>query len=941
MKNSILFYFAVITLFLTIFLATPLCLHAQSDEKPIYQSFQTITFIRPQQVIVLTEEERNDFIKRVSFTLKKHSDDFNDKSDPHGVRSIFKDKINPFVDLIPIPDGGVLGKLRDKWYEHREAANSPFKIEKQFQDSKSLTGYAAELRKKCDNNIDCITDEATKVVANPEIQKRLGNDLLPVFDKAILKQLLIASASNDELNHEETMDKFSSLEAFSKEGFSMVLSGLEEVKEGQQKIYRNTAKIIHIQQEHTIALIEIQKTIDENQVEIRKRLEQGFGEVKELQVQNLFLTQMVLENTKAMEGQLIDLNEKVDDLGEAVNVVRQRQLKQIFDESPTKKKLELLKGEEGKEMFNDPKKTPEENEKARRSMIQNTEKLIKKEQIVNVTKKVREWGTVGKEALNVLCKNCPSEISEGLDMAMAASDIVGGITSGNWSTAIMAGLSFFKKPEPGPEMKMLQQISQQLTSLESNMNDQFKDVHSHLFAMEDNIVSRLEIVDQKLDIISSQIEFTYTELSSQLSTIENKTNYIIRQNDCTQDLILNIVKNGAQDVCKIPVQEFKKRKAGGLIQSFSDLNAFFVGSLSCKECVEALRKISGPELENITAFRYSDCKTTSDQNKNRPEKLYEFTFNNLISNYQKSNPYDLFSILFVPDNVITASSIMDTINVLPDSIKIKIKASFQNFKLVENDKFYRNYEAVLEFVDYTLTMMPFLELYDNGALLTYEKLSNTPSLSKERAKAIILLLDNMDALLDRTIFQQSLMTGMGSFKAVDSYVKNGKVSSSISDGSEVVLQNLFDYNPFFNKNFSTYFIDKNYGGVKGLRKVLASNTFTTSGTHKKINNDFKSTISKDNNGNLIVSVSTSSRYGNKYIFSSYIPDLKGTDDDPLIYDQYLLYAIPSSLKELFNAKNQTNSLRSEMKFLLSGDIDKPNAKFTRKDLNVLIQESKY
>lgn len=380
---------------------------------------------------------------------------------------------------------------------------------------------------------------------------------------------------------------------------------------------------------------------------------------------------------------------------------------------------------------------------------------------------------------------------------MTVSDIVGNFTTGNYSKAILSGLKFFKKPKESPETKMLKKIVVQLDTLESKMNYRFDQVHEHLFSIEDNIISRLDIVDIKLDDISRQIEFTYTELSSQLSETKANVDFIIRQNENTQNLILEILREGNLDICKVPVEEFKKRTSEGLLNSFTDLNNFFIGQ-QCKSCIDALYSASRIELENNTIFEYSENNTTSTFNKNQPDKLCDFIYANLINDDQKTEPLDLFSLLFVPDNVITAANLTDSILLLPDSLKNNIESAYQDFELVDDNKLYRSHKAVLNFIDYTLTMLPFIELYDNGTLLNFENMASSPGLSKERALTIIRLFDNMDDLIDLTILQQSLMSGMGSFKAVEAYIASGEVSAENNEAS-IVLQDIFQYNPFFKK----------------------------------------------------------------------------------------------------------------------------------------------
>src|SRR5690606_28361558 len=144
------------------------------------------------------------------------------------------------------------------------------------------------------------------------------------------------------------------------------------------------------------------------------------------------------------------------------------EIHEIFENSPINKKIKALENKNSTISLL-------LGEDKRQSVLENL-KVVKKEQdIVKVTEIIGRVGAVGQEALSVFCqsRNCPPEIAKSINLGLALTDIVGNFTTGNWAKAGLTALGIFKEPRPGPELKMLNQISKQLEGLEANMNQGF------------------------------------------------------------------------------------------------------------------------------------------------------------------------------------------------------------------------------------------------------------------------------------------------------------------------------------------------------------------------------------------------------------------------------------------------------------------------------------
>ena len=894
---------------------------------PLYSSPGTQTILNHAQLPQFDENEFNRLLKGLKESLEEVEKIYKDKIDPKdfagafGNHGLFDAIAGGAIKDIPFLGGALSGADEYNEKEHNQNIQ-PFIAEQLFGQRSALGIYFSGVREACQNNITCIEEAAASVSEDPRIVALLGQhpDLI---DQAKLKELIAATAANADERHDQTLGEFANQQQLVAEMANSLYGQLGQIIANQETQTANIANIIQTQQEHTIALAQIMETINQNQEELREALERGFGEITELQNRNIFLTEMVLEHTRVIDQKLDTVMIRLGEIGDDVNTIRERQLNQIFNESSLITKLKMLEGEAGRELI--------EDDNQRLAMIQRVKAMIRQEQLIAVTKKVREWGIVSLEALNIFYPNCPPEIKRVVGFAITASDILGSITAGNWSQAILSGLSLFKTPRPGPEMQMLQQISAQLTNLESNMNAQFREVHEHLFAMEENLTARLEIIDQKLDIISQQILFTYTELSEQLLSVDSKLSYVIQQNDCTEDLMLDIFRSNNVDICEAPVREFKNRMAQGQINTLADLEKFFIGQ-QCKNCVEALFNSSAQNLLNSQLFNYSYCNTGSASNNNRPDNIYDFIFNRLLDDDIRTSPLGIFSILYLPTDVNTAASLRDSLRALPDSLKERISSVYAQFAITDSDRRYRHYMAVLEMADYVLTMMPFLELYNDGGLLTREQLAARPEITRERSRKIITFLDNLSDLIDHTIFQQALMTGLSSFKAIDRAMLTG----DNADISGMNLTDLLRYNPLFNKNYSAYFLEKHHGGLKNLDRIVRGDPFRSAGKYYQGNNSYELLVMRDQYGNQTLSTNWSTALGKKTIFQSYMPGLNGGAADSLIYYNNLSSAIPRSIPALFSAKRQVNVLSSEMRFIISDALDRPEGPLTRNELSALL-----
>ncbi len=710
---------------------------------------------------------------------------------------------------------------------------------------------------------------------------------------------------------------------------------VDGVIQKQEEMAGAIATTIHLQKATLASVKKMHKDVVEIKGDV-KDIQENVHEIKDITQKNLDLTiknNFILENIEVslgdvhgkldnIENKLGDIDLRLENVSKDVSFLVKNELKEKYASSPTDQKIKILMDP------NDPISTlftiEERNEQIEMLKIQK-----RKEEIISVCNDIQKYGEVAKEAYSVICQEieCPEEIKEAIKIGFALTDIVGNITTGNWSGAAMAALGIFKKPEPSPELKMLNKISEQVNNLEQNMNVQFKAVHDQLFSIEENLGNQLQLVDAKIDELSIGIKNMHYENLETLTRIDSKIDYLINQNECIKDLVLQLSQETGQDLCKATVEEFKKRISLGEINNYDDLNNFFRGGV-CQNCIQALFEYMSQSLVDKSSFRFSSCLTEGESHKAHPQKVYEFIFNELFDNRDVNATR---SLLFLPTNVRIARS-------FKDSVLANINLNSSDFNITQEDKYYRNFKLVIEYVDYLITMLPFLELYENTRLLTPDEIEQNPGFVKERSQLMVRALKDALQLLEHTIFQQSLMSGNGTFEILDRVFENNSIPENwISPlDNKLSISELFEFNPYLKKNYTTYIIDKYIGMNKLIQVVNGSSRKTTRFFSSNYN------IKVQNNGSYApdfeLSIVGSTSEVNK-LASGMLQSVKGKIS-PWVYESSMQFVFSQPLVALYEAKDKVNSLIAEFKAITSPLLDQPNTAFSRSDLKELIQQLK-
>ena len=252
----------------------------------------------------------------------------------------FKKWINPGVDAL-LKFGGPLSSLsglRD-WADERlygENARN-YQRERDFQVRQTFEDTATKIvNEYCHGDIQCTEMVFDRMLENEEVRRQLSEaNALGAFDEAQTRAYAKLAAEKAQAQYEGTIISIANLEetvlAAIASTNSILLQGFHQVNENQKRIIRNTAAILQIQQEHTIALQHIQNTLDAN----FEMIHQGIGDIIGLQQVNLYLSGIMIDG-------LVQLDQKIDHLTMDVADIRATQINDIFNNSPIDQKIALL-----------------------------------------------------------------------------------------------------------------------------------------------------------------------------------------------------------------------------------------------------------------------------------------------------------------------------------------------------------------------------------------------------------------------------------------------------------------------------------------------------------------------------------------------------------------------------------------------------------------------
>lgn len=933
---------------LTLFVVGHLC-GQPTTPNPIHTSIPSSGFIFTPSDIQMSPAERERILRELTRSLQMANIFAQDASEPSlfdraldFTGGVISNVVDKGIDLLPytgasgIIVSSVLGEAKDQvadWLSSDDQDDYLRQRDFAFRQEieKAMTAGIAG----CTGDLNCIDQFANAIINDPDLQSQFQSASdLGIYDHAHTRALIKSAKDQAVAQYTGTFVKIDNLDLkvtnLMADMKATMVNNFQQINNNQRTLIKGVATLIDIEQRQIIGLQNIQTTLNQNFAQIGV----GIQNITQLQQINLFLSAATLEAVGIIDQKVDVVNQKIDIVSTQINGLtatvqtmhveqRNARIQDIFLNSPLNLKIKeltdinsnisqlLLKQEGG--------------EKKRQEILANLQALKVKEDVIIASKMISTWGNVAKEALSIFCQNCPEELSKGISAVVVTSNIVGNLASGNIAGAVMNALSIFKKPEPSPELRMLQQISQQLTQLERSMNQQFQQVHQHLFALEQNLGSRMQIIDLKIDQLTDFVVAAHIQTMEQLSGINSKLNYVINQNECTKDLILTLTQQGGQDLCKVPVAEFKRRVTSGQINSFQDLDNFFRGNF-CQPCVQALFKASNVSLADNATFRYAQCAAEGVEPKARPDRAYEFIFQNFIAQNARDTAF-VNSLLLIPANVRLAPFFADTVGKLLQKSVVQLNTEDRNL---------RNHRVVMAYADYLLTMFTMSEFFDENRLLTPAEIRQNPGFSRERARKMILTLESARDLINHAMLQQSVLSGNGMFAKLDQIIKSGASAVPTLEDANFNLLNAFVYNPYLSKNYGAYLVDKHIG-LDRLKSIIENNALKK-GKQRFLFRGFNIHLFEDRNNtpSFVINL-TNTADPNRHVafLQGFLPVADGKIDETL-YQRNMEFAFPAAYLELQSMRDRIVAKLGEMNLIVSPALDAPNAPLSRENLQQII-----
>ena len=414
---------------------------------------------------------------------------------------------------------------------------------------------------------------------------------------------------------------------------------------------------------------------------------------------------------------------------------------------------------------------------------------------------------------------------------------------------IFSGLSsvFGGKPEPSPEMKMMQQMM-------DYMQEQFKNINDHLVFIEDQLKSLTETVQSM-----------YRDMMKSFKVVNDKLDILLWENNTLYNATRILVFKDMAACQNVEENRLINQETSpGEFKTYEALYNFYQGNPDVARCLPILRDFSTPLLQGLFSFSLTQPGQQISLDAEDLEKSnYVVTkiYNPMIalfSNFYANDCYGINS-LGVPGAKISNNGENYT------EVRKINKCLGNTFQGVFSD--YYNYAAIKEVSDLLITYSNYYLFQDvtkpgYNPLKFLEFLNLPPAAMSSRYNNIKSNLVSLLNLANKSILQQSLMAGNNVLNVAYNYLlgtydTSRPNSSNIIENTIVALEN----NNLFAKNFASMLIYGSIGDVtkNKLRAKRFSDLYFSVDISRKdtLNTEFKVanvTFDLDNSNSLILKV---------------------------------------------------------------------------------------
>lgn len=389
---------------------------------------------------------------------------------------------------------------------------------------------------------------------------------------------------------------------------------------------------------------------------------------------------------------------------------------------------------------------------------------------------------------------------------------------------IFSGLSglFGGKPEPSPEMKMMQHMM-------DYMQDQFS-----------NIDTNLHIIERQLDNLTTTVQHMYSDMMKSFSVIGDDLNRIQRQDDALLNrtsLLLRSSWNLCPDV-RNGIQEIK---------DYRDYDDFLQNCHECSDCFSAITR--------YTIKQNGDFNTElNSSNFNLADLIVNGVFNPTTALFKLYNANQLGDAVnalnIVPKNIDANGNIYFNV-----TQKDRVSTILNKDSVFATYYDYEMLGAQINYLDAFSYMYQIADInFHVPAFYTY--LTERPAVKKLRNAFVTERFRDLLDLINYSITQQSLMAGNTMMNYTYNYLLGACDCNTLKDSQILrTIVTVLDSNILFAKNFASMLINKSINRTITNDKARAAR-FTElyfASDISRLNNEFSlPMVSYANTGHQIV-----------------------------------------------------------------------------------------
>ncbi len=523
---------------------------------------------------------------------------------------------------------------------------------------------------------------------------------------------------------------------------------------------------------------------------------------------NIIENRMLIEQnalmTSILETAIVNHDHRITNNTESILDI-QTQL--AYKESTLKDKILGLESGKYDRLFKN--KDGSINEKSKKDLINDSRKLKKRLEVNKIANRVGDGLEITSKALTTFFPDSDPELLKAVNYGVVATNVIGSITSGNFTAAAMQVLGLFGENQESQETKLIKEVLKEIDVLKEEMQIRFDTIEKRLNIVEQNLTIKLDSISSFLEFMHNDISNMHKETINQLQVTQKQLDGIERKLNCLRSIAIDILNKDINS-CNGPYEAISKKFKTNL--SFKELESL-IENYSCQSCIEALITFFNTKARLSTTFDNKDCKVGSE-NIIVDSDIYELLIDLWNKEYIDDHQKDAILALLYPSKLISENQkVFINLNTrLPKESK-NIVFTFKGFDaergsyLGASPKF-KSYHQIKAVGNYLLLFFPMIEIHKGGSsFYSYDELLNS-NITSDRLEYLASYISYMKDVVDFHLAQQSLMSGNLMIQKITDYL--GSSDPKIIETTFGILE----YNHTVTNNFANYLIALNFNRIE-------------------------------------------------------------------------------------------------------------------------------